>query len=297
LNNRAVELVGGGFWQEGQSMIAEAAAQAPEEPSVIWNKLLIDLKAEALGSQLYPDAYPLISYVFYGDYPTALDLMRPYTPAEIFSQSSPLIVNTMAAGWEETLHDWLIMSTDAAISVKPDLAEAYFLRAWALYLVDPTDPEILSNVRQAAELAPNEPLYSESVSYLEGSGEPTADTGEDRFELVGLTQAQVDELLMKLKVMIAAGDAEGMAELIAYPLEVKLNGQPTTIDTPEAFAKNYRQILTEPVIQAIANQQVDDLFVNWQGIMIGDGQVWLNGVYPNDDLSQPVEARIIAINN
>jgi hypothetical protein len=61
LNNRAVELVGGGFWQEGQAMIAEAAAQAPEEPSVIWNKLLIDLKAEALGSQLYPDAYPLIS--------------------------------------------------------------------------------------------------------------------------------------------------------------------------------------------------------------------------------------------
>jgi hypothetical protein len=30
--------------------------------------------------------------------------------------------------------------------------------------------------------------------------------------------------------------------------------------------------------------------------MIGDGLVWLNVVYPNDDMSQPVEARIIAIN-
>jgi hypothetical protein len=62
------------------------------------------------------------------------------------------------------------------LGVKPDLAPAYFLRGWALYLAAPAKNTALAkaDVDKAAALAPGDPLFRQSAQFLAaGSPAPT----------------------------------------------------------------------------------------------------------------------------
>jgi hypothetical protein len=54
-----------------------------------------------------------------------------------------------------------------AIQAQPDLATAYFLRGWATYLTHKHDPQLLADIIHAAQLAPTEPLFTNSLLYLQ----------------------------------------------------------------------------------------------------------------------------------
>jgi len=165
--NRAVELAEAGLWKDALAKITEAkevAAQAtePTDTSTLeWDYVLIKLHADAMAEEVAHSQYPLLSNIFYGDYVAVLDLMRPYSPGQIVGSDSPLVVGTVAEGWEETLSDWIIGSTNLALEAQPELAAAYFLRGWATYLVKPGSPEGLADIERAAELAPDEPLFTQ----------------------------------------------------------------------------------------------------------------------------------------
>lgn len=77
---------------------------------------------------------------------------------------------------------------------------------------------------------------------------------------------------------VAAHDANAVAALVHYPIGVKVNGKETNIKTPKAFAQYYDGIMSPGITKAVTGQQYDDLFVNYQGIMFGNGQVWINGI-------------------
>ncbi len=109
-------------------------------------------------------AYPLLSSVFYGDYAGAVDIMRPFSLSEIFSQDTPLVTGTVAEGWEESLTNYLVQSATDALSRQPDLAPAYFVRAWGGYLADPGDPKVREDLVRAAALAPGDPLFAAAVA-------------------------------------------------------------------------------------------------------------------------------------
>jgi tetratricopeptide (TPR) repeat protein len=166
LNNRAVKLAGAELWKEAQATAGQALALAPQDPTVTWNAALIRLHAEAYQSQLKDSPYPLLVQVFYGDYAAALEVMRPYTPEQIFDAPTPLVAGTPAEGWEDALSERIITSTTQALTVQPDLAAAYFLRGWATHLVRPDDPQVKADIEKAATLAPNEPLFAASLAYL-----------------------------------------------------------------------------------------------------------------------------------
>jgi hypothetical protein len=53
-----------------------------------------------------------------------------------------------------------------ALEVEPNLAPAYFLRGWAYHLHDPQDSRAILDIDRAAQLAPQEPLFSEAAAYL-----------------------------------------------------------------------------------------------------------------------------------
>ncbi|MFZ5916678.1 MAG: hypothetical protein ACOYZ7_07085 [Chloroflexota bacterium] len=164
--NPAVELAQAGLWQDAAAQIEPLQDLLAEYPDVdtqtaTWDRLLIELHAEAMAAEVADSAYPLLANLFYGDYTAALDLMRPYSPAQLFSPDSPLIVGTVADGWLEALNDWIARSTTQALALEPDLAAAYFLRGWAAYLLDPYDAQALADVEKAVELAPGDPLFSQ----------------------------------------------------------------------------------------------------------------------------------------
>ncbi|KAG1477546.1 hypothetical protein G6F54_014071 [Rhizopus delemar] len=49
------------------------------------------------------------------------------------------------------------------------------------------------------------------------------------------------------------------------------------ITAPGEFQRNYEKIITPAVVKAMSGQDFGKVFVNQQGVMIGDGQVWLTG--------------------
>ena len=101
-----------------------------------WDYGLIKLHADA-ARRVADSGYPLLSNILYGDYTAAVDLMRPYSATEIFSVQTPLVVGTTAETWVPELTGAITQSATSALTLKSDLAPAYFLRGRASYLADP----------------------------------------------------------------------------------------------------------------------------------------------------------------
>lgn len=167
LNNQAVKLAQAELWPAASEAISQAVTLAPDNEIVTWNNIVIQYHVDRYRERLQHTGFELLSQLLYGDYETALDILRPYTPAEIFDPAGPVIADTLAQGWEDSLSEWVIRNTNLALAVKPDLAAAYFLRAWGLYLVDPTDPQIITDLQEAAALQPDEPLFRDSLEFLQ----------------------------------------------------------------------------------------------------------------------------------
>ena len=122
---------------------------------------------------------------------------------------------------------------------------------------------------------------------------PAPPTAADRFATAGLTEKEVGDCLQALQAAVAQDNRGQVADLVAFPLDVTLNGAKVTLGSKEQFVADYSQIINPQVKAAILGQTVAGLFVNWQGVMIGDGEVWLGGV----GNGPPFQVRVIAINN
>jgi hypothetical protein len=192
-NNEAVILARAGLWQDA-ALLAEQADQInatlPEpNPTADWNSNLIALTAEGRAEHARVGTYPLLGNLFYGDYTSVLGILSGYSAEELFSRPNPLIAGTVAEGWEEQLIEQIETYTSQALAVRPDLAEAVFLRGWARYLADPTSEAALADVQHAAELEPAQPLFADSVEYLRSGPVPT----DDNQAVVAAAQAYMQQ--------------------------------------------------------------------------------------------------------
>lgn len=86
-----------------------------------------------------------------------------------------------------------------------------------------------------------------------------------------------ERVFKALQQGVASEDRAAVATLMRYPLRVETAAGKREITDAAAFQRDYAQIITTPVAQAIAAQSFDTVFANQQGVMIGSGQVWLNG--------------------
>jgi hypothetical protein len=111
---------------------------------------------------------------------------------------------------------------------------------------------------------------------------------DNPYEVAGIENPKAFlEIYEKIREALAAGDKEALADLVLYPLNV---GQKQIKDKAD-FLKNYDKIITASVIQAVQEQKTDELFVNYQGVMAGDGQMWFGAT-----ADTPQKYGIIAVN-
>ncbi len=170
-NRQAVALTQADLWIDALAAINTAINTAGNSDppttggSLRWNQLLIQKIHDAHLRAIDESAFPLINHVFFGDYDGAVAQMRTYTPADIFNVESPLIVGTVAQGWETTLGEYLVSESERALAVVPERAAIYFIRAWGRFLKDSADPEIESDLDRAAQLQPDTPLFVESATW------------------------------------------------------------------------------------------------------------------------------------
>ncbi|WP_041778378.1 hypothetical protein [Beijerinckia indica] len=99
------------------------------------------------------------------------------------------------------------------------------------------------------------------------------------------------DFLTRLQKAIAASDKESIAELIDYPLQIKIGGKAVKIKDKQHFVTDYDEVITQTIKDVVAKQTYATLFVNWQGAAIGDGKIWFSSVGKNKKI------RVTAIND
>jgi hypothetical protein len=124
-------------------------------------------------------------------------------------------------------------------------------------------------------IAQDEPIDQRLVT-LFGASEPFAEAFE------------------AIQTAVGNEDSGALGEWIAYPLRTMISGEETEIGDPESFMANYDFIVTPEVADAVMNQEWDTLFANADGVMFGDGQVWMTMIC-TDDACTNSEVKIITI--
>lgn len=99
----------------------------------------------------------------------------------------------------------------------------------------------------------------------------------------------------ELKGAVIRDDRKAVAGLIHYPLDVFAGGRRTVVRTPAELRKRYHEVFNENVIRAVTTQEPNALFANWQGVMLGNGQIWFSGVCAGKDRAEPCADKAIKV--
>jgi len=89
-------------------------------------------------------------------------------------------------------------------------------------------------------------------------------------------------------------DAKAVAALVSYPIKIRVKGTEKTIKSADQFVAQYDAIMIPQIADAVARQSYSDLFVNYQGVMFGNGQVWVNGIC-KDKACTTVDVKVVTI--
>ncbi len=82
--------------------------------------------------------------------------------------------------------------------------------------------------------------------------------------------------LAELQAAAQASDKDKIAGMISYPLNFIHEGKHTRIRNKATFLDRYDTIFNDHVRNAILEQSAHCLFGNYQGEMIGQGEVWFS---------------------
>jgi hypothetical protein len=104
------------------------------------------------------------------------------------------------------------------------------------------------------------------------------------------------QFLSRLQSAVRANSKRAILGLVGLPLRVNFDGGPKTYQDRKSIERDFDLIFTPRVRQAILNQRADGLFSNYQGAMIGNGEVWIRESCSNPSCSRKGPVRITAIN-
>ena len=110
------------------------------------------------------------------------------------------------------------------------------------------------------------------ISYLQGTAKTKA---TNRYEVAGIDDAAAFEAMFTIvQGLVKKDDKSQVAQYMLYPIHASIDGKKTKINNETDFVKHYDQIFNEKVKQALIQQDVNKTFVNYQGVMVGDGEIW-----------------------
>lgn len=107
------------------------------------------------------------------------------------------------------------------------------------------------------------------------------------------TAQEVEDFARLVRETLLAKDFVKMSELVAYPITI--DGE--RIESPEEFLNmDYASKLNPEFLKKVEEASCEQMFCNWQGIMLGEiGSVWIAEVLYSDLSSG--ELRVIALND
>lgn len=92
---------------------------------------------------------------------------------------------------------------------------------------------------------------------------------------LSISDDEVASFLSKLKDAVKSNELKNIEILFHYPFELCLgNNKKIIISSKLLFKKYYEQITGGKFKEVVNKSSIDTLFVNSQGFMIGNGEVW-----------------------
>jgi len=107
---------------------------------------------------------------------------------------------------------------------------------------------------------------------------------------------EAEAFLLRLQTNAVAGNADGIAESVFYPINVTVNGQTVSLTSSDEFIQNYNQVFNDKILTALSETATDALMSGAEGISIGDGELWFN-LFCMDAACAQREFLITQINN
>jgi hypothetical protein len=83
-------------------------------------------------------------------------------------------------------------------------------------------------------------------------------------------------LFLIIKTSMAAGDDTKIAELVKYPIRVKLHGQVIVLHNREEFLDQYQKIFDQKFVTALVDIDESNLILLPSGVQVGNGELWFN---------------------
>jgi hypothetical protein len=123
----------------------------------------------------------------------------------------------------------------------------------------------------------------------------TAGTADKRYSHIVGSDAAVEEFVSDVKKAVAKGDKIWLANNLFYPLKVRISEKlALNLKSKNQFLLQFDKIFTADFKSAVSKTYSHNHFNNYQGIMIGDGEIWINNAL-NATEAKPM-FQIIAIN-
>ena len=95
------------------------------------------------------------------------------------------------------------------------------------------------------------------------------------------SKSEVEQFAKEIREFIIAEDWKRLSEYVVYPITI---AGVTYEDSTSFLAAPFEAHLDEDSIEAIRNESCIDMFCNYAGIMMGNGEVWIGEVL-NEDYS------------
>ena len=113
-------------------------------------------------------------------------------------------------------------------------------------------------------------------------------------ELFGDDPARYRAVVEGFQAAVRDGDGAAAAAFVDYPIEVEVDGDERIVRDAADFAAHFEAIVTPEIAAAVADEPLADMMVNYQGVMLGQGEVWVSGVCADAACADPV-VKVIAI--
>lgn len=99
--------------------------------------------------------------------------------------------------------------------------------------------------------------------------------GSASLSTAGTTPEAVTRFLGQLQTAVAKDRREDVAKLFFYPAKC-WGGKNLTINNRKMLLSYYEAIFTPPVKKAIAEARLENVWANWQGVMLHNGLIWFS---------------------
>jgi hypothetical protein len=101
----------------------------------------------------------------------------------------------------------------------------------------------------------------------------------------------------QLQRAILANDEKWVSkELCSYPFSIFLPAGTVEIKDEKDFKKQFNRIFNSEMKKVLRDQSPNSLFKNWQGLMIGNGEIWFGEIGVTNKNKMQLEYKILAIN-